>query len=53
MSQVFEAGAREIATPPRTEESARTDDAEISGTRIETNVVIERSDHPMQRREQR
>lgn len=51
MSQVLEAGAREQATPPRTEESARTDDAEISGTRTETNVVVERSDHSMRRRE--
>lgn len=51
MSQVLKAGEREIATPSRTEESARTDDAAISETRVETNVVIERSDHPMRHRE--
>jgi hypothetical protein len=51
MSQVLEAGAREIATPSRTEESARTDNARMSETRVETNVVIERNDHPVRHRE--
>ena len=46
MAQVFEAGEREMATPPGLDESARTDDAKFQGTRTKTNVGLGRMPIP-------